>query len=288
MISKNRTQVRQSLGHIDAHVHLWSSDTKRYPMVAGTLVEEIRPRQFLADDLFQQIQANGVERVVLVQMSYYGCDHSLLLDTLAEFPEVFAGIGVVDHHSSAVIQDIHRLASQKIRGFRLNAKEENSSAWPDDSGMRQLWKECGRLGMAVCPLVNLSDLPAIAKLCGDFPDTTVVIDHMARLGIGTSATPEEVLQLCKLARFPAVHVKLSAFYAMGIAPLYRSVLPTIERLVKAFGATRLMWGSDAPYQIEAGHDYKSSHDLIQLGCHFLTESEKRAIMRETADRIFYS
>ena len=79
-----------------------------------------------------------------------------------------------------------------------------------------------------------------------------MIDHFARIGVdgfgkvppvpGT-IRPEDVANLVKLARHPAVHVKVSAFYALGRRT------PAIKELFRAYGAEPLMSGSDCPYQL---------------------------------------
>ena len=48
-----------------------------------------------------------------------------------------------------------------------------------------------------------------------FPETPVVVDHFARIGISGTIEEAELAQLCRLARHPKVTVKLSAFYALG-------------------------------------------------------------------------
>ena len=85
-----------------------------------------------------------------------------------------------------------------------------------------------------------------------------MIDHFARIGVdgwkvppvpGT-IRPEDVANLVKLARHPAVHVKVSAFYALGRrTPAYDDMIPLIKELFRAYGAERLMSGSDCPYQL---------------------------------------
>jgi predicted TIM-barrel fold metal-dependent hydrolase len=54
-------------------------------------------------------------------------------------------------------------------------------------------------------------------------------------------------ELLELGRFTGVHVKLSGFYALtrpGYAYPHRSAWPYVQVLLEAFGAERLLWGSD--------------------------------------------
>ena len=78
-----------------------------------------------------------------------------------------------------------------------------------------LQKTAAELKVSVCPLINPDTLPLIDKMCEWYPDTSVVVDHLARLGMADPPKAEEVRQLLRLARHAKTHVKASAFYALG-------------------------------------------------------------------------
>ncbi|HEY2838710.1 MAG TPA: hypothetical protein VGJ26_06165, partial [Pirellulales bacterium] len=59
-------------GAIDAHVHVWTPDTKKYPLAAGHRRDEMKPASFTPEELWKLARPCGVSRVVLVQMSFYG------------------------------------------------------------------------------------------------------------------------------------------------------------------------------------------------------------------------
>ena len=141
----------------------------------------------------------------------------------------------------------------------------------------------------MCPLINPEDLPHVDALCQQFPDTTVVVDHFARLGISGKIDPPALDQLCRLARFPNVHVKTSAFYALGKkSPPYVDLIPMIRRLADAFGVERLMWASDCPFQVQGEHTYEASIALIRDRIDFLSESDKQWMLKGTADKVFFA
>jgi predicted TIM-barrel fold metal-dependent hydrolase len=50
-----------------------------------------------------------------------------------------------------------------------------------------------------------------------FPSTVAVIDHFCRIGVDGDIREADVEQLCALAKYPQLHIKLSAFYALGRA-----------------------------------------------------------------------
>jgi predicted TIM-barrel fold metal-dependent hydrolase len=57
--------------YIDAHVHVWTDDTAHYPLARGYKVEDMNPKRFTPEDLFKHTKPAGVNRINLIQMSYY-------------------------------------------------------------------------------------------------------------------------------------------------------------------------------------------------------------------------
>ena len=99
---------------------------------------------------------------------------------------------------------------------------------------------------------------------------------------------EQLDQLLKLADFRHTNVKSSAFYALGKkTPPYEDLIPIIRKLRDAFGADRLMWASDCPFQVEGIHSYEASISLIRDRINFLNEGEKASLLRGTAERVFF-
>jgi predicted TIM-barrel fold metal-dependent hydrolase len=138
-------------------------------------------------------------------------------------------------------------------------------------------------------LINPSDFDVIDQLCVRYPDTRVVIDHFGRVGITGEIIPAELDALCRLARHKNVHVKTSAFYALGKKkPPYRDLVPMIQRVIDVFSPQRLMWASDCPYQVQGKHDYESSIALIRDQMDSLSDTDRNWILRDTAEKVFFS
>src|SRR3954454_20456234 len=74
---------------IDAHVHVWTPDIKRYPLAPSFSRADMRPASFTPDELFEQCRPSSVGRIVLIQMSYYGFDNRYMLDAMRRHPGVF-------------------------------------------------------------------------------------------------------------------------------------------------------------------------------------------------------
>jgi predicted TIM-barrel fold metal-dependent hydrolase len=92
-----------------------------------------------------------------------------------------------------------------------------------------------------------------------------------------------------LARHKRTHVKVSAFYALGKKKSpYLDLGPMIRRLVESFGANRLMWATDCPYQVQNGQTYRDSIELVRSRLDFLTPDDRAWLLRKTAEQVFFN
>ncbi len=273
---------------IDAHVHVWSPDLKTYPLANGCLSENMQPASFTPQQLFAHCYPSGVKRIVLIQMSFYGFDNSYLLDTIDQYPNVFVGVAVVDDQSKQPDKEMRRLKPLGIRGFRLVTHHRNVETWFATSGIHTMW-ECGAdENLAMCILCNAEVLPTIDRMCEQYPDTPVVIDHMARIGVDGVVRDTDLEQLCYLSRHRKTHVKISAFYGLGKKTTpYLDLAPMIQKLVHAYGPHRLMWASDCPFQVDPGHHYQDSIDLVAKQLDFLSPSDRTWLLHKTAETFYF-
>ena len=276
-------------GLIDAHVHVWPSDTRTYPL-ADQMTKKGCVDSFTPEQLFTHCRPEGVTRIVLIQMSFFRFDNSYLLDVLAKYPGVFSGVGIVNEHEPGISRRMKDQAGRGVRGFRIHAGKENDPGkWLGTPGMAELWRTAADEGLNICPLMGPEALPFIDKMCVKYPRTSVVIDHFARIGSTGSIVRVDLDQLLKLSRHPQIHVKASAFYALGKkqAP-YLDLGPMIRECRDAFGAQRLMWASDCPFQVNPGHTYQDSIALIRDRLDFLSAEDKEWMLKRTAANVFWS
>ena len=283
-----RVPEKPHSGYIDAHVHVWTSDTTKYPLASGYRREQMQPPNFPPEELLSQAQPCGVSRIVLIQMSYYGYDNSYMLDTMRRFRGVFSGVAVIDE--TARPRDVMRqLAKQGVRGFRISPKGRPLDRWLDTPGMATMWRCGSEENLSMCCLIDPEALPAVDRMCQKFPETPVVIDHIARIKADSKNRDEEVKELCNLARHKLTMVKISAFYALSKGqPLYLDLAPVIRRLLEAYGPERLMWATDCPFQVQNGHTYLDSIALIRDRLDFLSDSARQWLLGKTAERVFFS
>jgi predicted TIM-barrel fold metal-dependent hydrolase len=270
-------------GWIDAHVHVWTDDLARYPLADGFRKEQMKPATFTPEELFAHARPCGVSRIVLIQMSYYRFDNSYMLDTIVRFPGVFRAVAVIDAGAPDVRNQMLALKARGVTGFRIGA------AGLEVPGMAAMWACGAEESLAMCPLINPDALSVLDRMCAKFPETPVVVDHFARIGADGQVREEDVDRLCALARYPKTHVKVSAFYALGRKQHpYTDLLPMIRRLLDAYGAERLMWATDCPFQVQGGHTYRGSIELVRDRLDGISDADRRWLLAKTAERVFFS
>jgi len=285
--STSTTEIKHR-NYIDAHVHVWTPDVARYPIHESFKVSDMVPASFTPEQLFTHTKPNGVTRVVLIQMSFYRFDNRYMLSAMLQFPGVFSGVAVIDENAAKPDQTMHLLATRGVRGFRIHPGKQPVDGWLGSPGMATMWQAAADQDLAICPLINPEALPMLEKMCGRFPKTRVVIDHFARIGVDGQIRDAQVDALCRLARYPHTYVKTSAFYALGKKqPPYTDLGPMIQRLRDAYGAHRLMWASDCPYQVDPGHNYADSIALIRDRLDFLTPDDRTWMLGKTAEKVFF-
>jgi predicted TIM-barrel fold metal-dependent hydrolase len=289
----------EDLGYVDSHSHLWSTDRTRYPLRPGASEANVVPKGFTPGEFFSHARPEGVNRVVLIGHTlHFGFDATYLTDLLKARPGEVAAQAYLDHTDPNVAARMAELKRQGVKALRLRLLEPWQSDFPDAHPIMRAYQFAASERLVICPLTNPDWLPQLDRLSARFPGTTVVIDHFARIGVdGFGQTPpvpgtikpEDVANLVNLARHPRVHVKLSAFYALGRrTPPYDDMLPLIKELLRAYGPERLMWGSDCPYQLASPHTYRASIALIRDRLDGVSEDDREWLLRKTAERVFFT
>jgi predicted TIM-barrel fold metal-dependent hydrolase len=271
--------------YIDAHSHIWTNKVKRFPLAPGKTVADLNPPSFTPETLIALGKTESVTRHVLISHGpYHGFNNDYYIYAAKKYPGVFAIVGAMNPALDRIPARMHTNRQLGIVGYRI--KPNNDASWLQAKPMQAMWKTGATENIAMCPLIDPKYVTHLGPMCKQFPDTTVVIDHCARID---SHHKEELNHLCALSKHPNVYVKVSAFYAFGAKqPPYLEQIPKIKRLFESFGPPRLMWASDCPYQLENGNTYSASIALVRDRLNFLNANDKDWLLRRTAEKIFFS
>ena len=279
----------------DAHVHIWTPDFAKYPLSPGFYPKDLGAiPSFTAEELLTHAKPAGVTVINLVQMTWYGLDHTYILDVIRQHPQNFVGTGIVPAFSDATLAspDLTMVALSKggIYAFRLLGRKNAPGAparWMEHPGYEKMFTAAARNNLALSFLMGPEDLPELDRLCTRHPEAPVIIDHICRIGASGKIEEDAVTALCQMARHKRVMLKIGAFYALGAKrEPYTGLLPLIRRVVTAFGPERCMWESDCPFQVQKPHSYAASVALIRDHADFLSASDKEHVLFGTANRFF--
>jgi predicted TIM-barrel fold metal-dependent hydrolase len=280
---------QKQLPYIDAHSHVWPPDVARWPLLGGQTKADLKPLSFTPEELFALAEPEGVGRVVLIQHSgYHLWDNSYIIDCWKRFPGRFSLVGMIDDRGEEPGKKLRELLPLGVRGLRITPRIHGEK-WLQGPGMESLWKTGAETGQAMCCLIDIKELPRVNEMCRRHPDTPVVVDHFARVGIDGTIRGADLAALCDLAKHKRVSVKLSAYYALGKKqPPYDDLIPMIRRVIDAFSLERCMWASDAPYQVQPPHNYAASIAVIRDRLTGLSAGDKEWLLTKTAERVFFA
>lgn len=288
-MADDAAQIELREGYIDAHSHIWTRDVTRYPLADNQSLDVLQPPSFTIDELLSTCRPLGVTRVVLIQHKpHHGLDNSYIVDAMAENPGVFAAVACVAAEADDPTIVMADLKSKGVTGFRIRPGEGGHEEWKDSPGMRAMWAFAAKENLAICPLINPEHLVQVNAMCELYPDTSVVIDHFARIGIDGEIHSTDLDNLCSLAAHSTVNVKCSAYYALGKKePPHEELVPMIRRVYEAYGPRRIMWASDSPYQIVPPNTYAASLALARDGLDFMSDEDRQWFLRGTAERVYF-
>ena len=276
---------------IDAHVHVWTPDTHRYPLAASFFSGRTwSPPSFTPEELFAHCRPQGVSRIVLIQMSFYEFDNRYMLDAIAQHPGVFRGVAIVDETKPDVRETMKTLAKPgRARLPALCGQGEGGgvAALRGDEGDVDLCARTPGFRCACWPIPRRC--PPCSACARPIPRRRVVIDHFARIGMKGPVRPDDLDHLCRLADFEHTHVKTSAFYALGAkkAP-YTDLAPHDPPLARCLWRLAAHVGQRLSVPGTEGHTYANSIALIRDRLDFLTAEDKHWMLRKTAEKVFFS
>ena len=260
-------------GACDTHFHVFEPG---YPHVAEPLYTfpDGTTGQYLA-----MTEALGIERMVLVQPTFYGTDNRLLADTLKRLGPRCGGVVRIEEDTpDASLDAFHEIGVRAIR-LDLFARAD----WPTREIIGYIRRMAARATprgwhlQFYTPGAIVRDLlPFLADLADTF-----VIDHMGYL---TEPDPDVEERLLGVLRQGSCWIKLSGPYRVAKSKPLSSVTPWGRALVKA-RPDRLIWGSDWPHLPDGQRD--TGELLNQLKDWAPTEEARRQILVDGPNRLFF-
>jgi predicted TIM-barrel fold metal-dependent hydrolase len=220
-------------GAFDCHTHVFGP-FERFPLAGD---RTYTPGPAGVAQLRTQLDALGIERVVLVQPSPYGSDNSCLVDALSQLGPRARGVAVVDPGATdAELRDLHRAG---VRGIRVNLHSRGSGRPIGD--LPAAVERVAPLGWHVQVFARAETLLDAAATIAGTP-VPVVIDHL-----GLLPGPGRALDgMCELLQEQHVWIKLSAPERATDDPDGPEAA-AVARALLAAAPDRTVWASDWPH-----------------------------------------
>jgi L-fuconolactonase len=271
---------------IDAHQHFWKYDPVRDAWITDAM-QAIR-RDFLLDDFAPECVSNGIDASIAVQADQSEKETAFLLELAEQNPKIAGVVGWVDLCSPRVAERLRFFSRYtKLRGFRHVAQAE-----PDD---RFLMRESfvrgvrclGEYGFAYDILIYPKQLPAALELVAALPEQRFVIDHMAKPDMRTNSSMDWAKKMRAIAQNPNVLCKISGLVTEADWQLWKKAdfKPYLDVVFEAFGAERLMFGSDWPVCLLAA-SYGQVKEIVDDYLRDFSEGEKSKVFGENAIRFY--
>lgn len=236
---------------IDAHQHYWTPERGDYFwMPKGDAVLD---RQYMPSDLEPQLAAAGIDKTVLVQAAPTVTETEFMLGIADSNPSVGMVVGWVDFENRDDLRQLERLkAHPKFAGVRPMIQDIEDTDWMLRSDIAWAFDALVDLDLTFDALGFSRHLANFLTIFQRYPKLRVVIDHCMKPQIRDHDSERNELAFWsegmeRLARDTQACCKLSGIVTEADEDwTVEGLRPYAEVVLRAFGADRVMWGSDWP------------------------------------------
>ncbi len=237
---------------VDIHPHIISTDQKRYPPSPrfGIQSDWSKERPTSVDELIAAMDDADVAKAAVVHSSTcYGYDNSYVIDSVAKHKDRLAAVGSVDLLADDAVDQINALVKNGLTGLRIflggSTADFDTSALADPRSF-PAWERAAELGLSICIQVDPPGLPDVISMAKRFPNVKIILDHLGRPDVLDGPPYKNAESMFALAPIPNIYHKLTP-RIMGDVKKGKATPETFfPKLVDAFGAKRLAWGSNFP------------------------------------------
>ncbi|MBE7248195.1 MAG: amidohydrolase family protein, partial [Actinomycetospora chiangmaiensis] len=232
-----------------------------------------------AEAYLAMLDATGMARGVLVQVSVHGTDNRLMVETLRAHRERLRGIAVIP--LGLPERELLALKEAGVAGLRLNVLFGGGIGLDQVERYGALAKE---MGWHLQFLLDARELPSIAGTLSRLP-VPLVFDHRGHMPTSAGVEHPGFQTLLGLVRDGA-YVKLSgAFRDSVTGQPYADTIPFARALNEA-APERSLWGSDWPHVAAWDGPPKLSVLLDLMADWVPDEGRRRMLFVENPTRLY--
>ncbi|RAR59305.1 putative TIM-barrel fold metal-dependent hydrolase [Paraburkholderia unamae] len=270
---------------VDIHPHIISDDETRYPPAPlfGKRSEWSKERPTTVETLIAAMDEAGVAKAAVVHSSTtYGFDNSYVVDGCAKYADRLVAVGSVDVLQPDAPLRIREWAQRGLAGLRLftgGSTKEFDPSELDDPRSFPAWELCAELNLPMCIQTGPIGLPQITTLARRFPNVRIILDHLGRPEVADGAPYAKAQSLFDLAPLQNIYLKLTPRIFGDVKKEKASAETFFPRVVEAFGAQRMAWGSNYPTSPGKLEEILAT---AQAGLQSLSEQDREWIFGKTA------
>ncbi len=271
---------------IDAHHHLWKYDVPQYPWISENM--GLLRRDFLVQDLMDVMEESDIQGVVTVQARQTLAETRWLLDLARRHNFIRGVVGWVALTDPKVDRDLEPFSTHgKLKSVRHVLHDEPDDLYILREDLNRGIKLLKDFDLRYDLLIFERHLPQTIQFVDRHPNQIFVLDHIAKPKIKEGVISPWRENITELARRENVFCKLSGLVTeAGWQSWTEADLdPYLQVVLAAFGATRIMFGSDWPVML-LGSSYKRWLDIVQRGISHLSEYEQERILGKTATEVY--
>lgn len=274
---------------VDIHPHIIANDARRYPLapLGGHQSDWSRTRPVTTEQMLAAMDKAGVAKAAIVQASTcYGHDNSYVADAVAAYPDRFTGVFSVDVLAADAPERMRHWVKRGLTGMRLftiGSTMPDQASWLDDRKTYPAWQCASELGLSICLQMSAAALPQMIRLTERFPKVRIILDHLARPQIEDGPPYAAAGSLFALAKYPNVYLKLTERNCTQSRKGKATPETFFPKLVAAFGASRLAWGSNYPSS-EGSLTELLALAKTSLAC--LSQADQDWIFAKTAQNLY--
>ena len=237
---------------IDIHPHIISDDETRYPPAPlfGKRSDWSQERPSTVESLIAAMDAAGVAKAAVVHSSTtYGFDNSYVVDGCNQYPDRLVAVGSVDMLADDAAATIRGWADRGLAGLRIFTGGSTKDFDPselDNPKSFKAWEMLAELGLPMCIQTGAIGLPQVAMLARKFPGVNIILDHLGRPDVLDGPPYANAASLFEIADIPNIYMKLTPRIFGDVKKDQASAETFFPRVVEAFGAQRMAWGSNFP------------------------------------------
>jgi len=279
------------MNYIDIHPHIISDDEKRYPPAPlfGKRSDWSQERPSTVESLIAAMDAAGVAKAAVVHSSTtYGFDNSYVVDGCNQYKDRLVAVGSVDMLADDVPAVIKGWADKGLAGLRIFTGGSTKDFDPselDNPKSFKAWEALAELGLPMCIQTGPIGLPQVRMLAEKFKSVNIILDHLGRPDVLDGPPYANAQSLFDMAGLPNLYMKLTPRIFGDVKKEKASAETFFPRVVEAFGAERLAWGSNFPTSPGSLSEILAT---AQAGLGSLSVADREWIFGKTAQKLYPS